>query len=288
MIAELEEKYRTYIENINSYKKDRPIDPVLKRDFIKLLESEQLDTREKLWESFNVNINSMSQIPVFANPYFLGFGNPGADILFIGKEKAFDIYKSPKSFFYESLNNTLQWKLIKEDKFDKNNIFDPRNPRKYHTKKIKSIHTWGKYAQIISGAKTLNLKELLAEYKPEQDSLFNHCFLTEINHIPSRYSNGHSLTQERKSLLKDPFYKRFKNVVIGAKGYLKNSEIEEIFDVKLIKENEVIDSKGKLGNKNIVINLFKSTKQQVIYCQQLSGASGWTNEAIGNLAKLIK
>src|SRR5690606_24611815 len=134
-----------------------------------------------------------------------------------GKEKAFDIFRNPMSFFHESLNNTLQWKLIKENKFDEENAFDPRNPRKYHTKKIKSIHTWGKYAQIIVGAKDRNLKELLAEYKPDQDTIFNHCYMTEINHLPSRYSIGHNLTDERKSLLKDLFYKRFKNVVIGAK-----------------------------------------------------------------------
>lgn len=295
MIKELETKFGKYIENINFYKEGKPIDSDLKKEFLKLFHLEKLQDREELWGNFKVNINSVSQIPLFANPYFLGFGNPKSDLLFIGKEKAFDIYKSPKSFLYESFNNTLQWKLIEENKTHKFDSFDPREPRKYHKKKIKSIHTWGKYAQIISKLVELKktteqekLAEFLSEYRSENDSFFEHCFMTEINHVPSRYSIGHNLIEERKSLLKFPFYKSFKTVVIGAKGYLKNSEIIEIFDVNLIKEKKVIGTKGKLGNKKIEINLFESDKQQIIYCQQLSGASGWTNKAIDKLAEIIK
>ena len=44
------------------------------------------------------------------NPYYIGFGNPNAKILFIGKEKGFDKEKNLRQFEFESLLNPKEWK----------------------------------------------------------------------------------------------------------------------------------------------------------------------------------
>lgn len=272
-----------YIEYI---KKTIP-DTDLNKSFIEILKERDLDKRWKLWNNLNVNINSIIQLPKLANPFFIGFGNPDSDILFIGREKAFNTYKNPELFFHESINNTLQWELINSGTDFTNEIFDPRNPRKYHKFKIKAAHTWGKYAKIIELKNDLQQDFL---FIPEnlQSTFFDHCFLTEINHLPSRYSVGKGLIEERKGLLKKPFYKKFKNVIIGAKGYLTPGQIEKIFDVKQNPDPVVLGKKGKVKIQDIKATVFRNETQQVIYCSQLSGATGWTNEAINNLALLLK
>lgn len=129
MIYQLDTKFGEYLENIEINVKEKPRDSDLKELFLNLYAFKSLEEREKLWGNFKVNINSVSQIPKFANPYYLGFGNKDSDLLFIGKEKAFDIYKSPKSFLHESFNNTLQWKMIEGGRDGELKGFDPREPR---------------------------------------------------------------------------------------------------------------------------------------------------------------
>lgn len=275
---------RRYIE----YIKNQIInDERLKNSFISLLEIKNIEERLELWGNFIVNINSISQLPKLANPFYIGFGNPEADILFIGKEKAFNTYNNPELFIHESINNTLQWEIIESGSNFTDEIFDPRNPRKYHKSKIKASHTWGKYAKIVK-LKNNFQHDFPSNFEKAKPSFFDYCFLTEINHMPSKYSVGKGLIDIRKELLKEPFYKKFKNVVIGAKGCLTNEQIEEIFNVTREPQPVLLGRKGKNKHLDINATVFKNKNQLVIYCSQLSGSSGWTNEAIKVLAKLLR
>jgi len=282
MNKDFEELYINYIKNSEVI-----LDDELKKSFISLLREKNIENRLEIWKNFKVNIESLSQLPKLANPFFIGYGNPKSDILFVGKEKAFDIYRNPELFFHESINNTLQWKLITLGSKFNDKIFDPRNPRKYHNFKIKANHTWGKYAKIIAFKNNLE-NDLLLVPEESQPTFFDFCFLTEINHLPSKYSVGKNLVHTRKKLLKDQFYKKFKNVVIGAKGYLTDEQIVEIFNVTKHPDPKILGKKGKRRIQEITATLYSNENQQVIYCSQLSGATGWTNEAIENLARLLK
>jgi hypothetical protein len=277
-----ENRYIDYLR-----KKDFIKDEQLKNSFISLLREKNIQKRLELWKNFKVSVSSISQLPKLANPYFMGFGNPDADILFIGREKAFNTYNNPELFFHESINNTLQWELINSGTNFSNEIFDPRNPRKYHKFKIKANHTWGKYAKIVALKNSLK-QDFLSIPDNLQPTFFDYCFLSEINHLPSKYSVGEGLIDERKELLQSPFYKKFKNVIIGAKGYLSNQQIEDIFDVTPDPNPIILGKKGKIKIQNIQVTIFRNEQQQVIYCSQLSGATGWTNEAIKALAGLLK
>lgn len=278
-------------EYINYIRDNKKItDENLRRDFINLLKTENLEKRKILWEGFTVNINSIKQVPELANPYFIGFGNPESKVLFIGKEKAFSMTSSPHLLLQESINNILHWQLIANGKDSVNFEFNPKNPRSYHKGKLKTRHTWGKYAQVLVGLKDkeLDLKELLKDNSESSQNIFEHCFMTEVNHLPSKYSKGKRLISERKELLKNEFYKGFDVVIIGAKKYLNDEEIKEIFKIKESKKDVLLGTKGRNNNIKITCDIYKSDSQFIVYCQQLSGASGWTNKALDNLTKLLK
>lgn len=284
LLTELNEKYINYIGE-NKKIKDR----VLQSNFIRLLKEESLNDRKKQWDDFKVNINSLKELPELANPFFIGFGNPNAKILFIGKEKAFNITTSPDLLLQENVNNILHWELIAQGKDSTTFEFNPENPRSYHKDKIKSRHTWGKYAKILAKLNDeLILEELLKDASNSTQNIFDHCFLTEINHLPSQYSTGKKMISERKNFFKNDFYKGFDTVVIGAQSYLSQDDIQDIFDAELVEKDYILGEKGKIRITSITCDIYKSNSQFIVYCQQLSGASTWTNEALRNLCALIR
>lgn len=279
-------------EYINYIKDLRSVDNDLKKEFLEILENTFPSEREHEWSKLKIKVTAINQLPNLANPYFIGFGNPEADILILGKEKGFDIYRGTDLFIKESINNTLHWKLLENfsddnSSFAKENGFNPRLPRYYKYGNLSLRHTWSLYAQIVSKLKNLSIsgKELFQEEKNVEKSLFNFCFISEINHIPSKYSNGGRLDDSRKVLLKEEFYKKFPYVIIGAKSYLMDKKlIPEIFNVKF--DSDVLLGKNKA--RELRADLYTSKKQKIIVVDQLSGAAGWTNEALEKLVTNLK
>ncbi len=286
--TDYDQKYIDYIKSL----KEQPsgIDDTLANDFIELLNIDDLKKRSEFWNKLTVNVNKVSHIHLLANPYFIGFGNPDADILFLGKEKGFNIHSNPQGFLQESINNTLQWKLIFKNEFKNNEGLDPQNPRLFYKNSIKKVHTWGKYAQIIAGlVNDLNWESLIKTYDGNQkNSLFEYCFMSEINHIPSRYSKGVVLNDQRLELLQNPFYRKFKYVIIGAIGYLSEIDIQKMFGVSEPKTTIVLDKIGRNKDKEFTADVFLTNTQTIVYCRQLSGASGWSKIAINRLLEIIQ
>ncbi len=142
----------------------------------------------------------------------------------------------------------------------------------------------GIYAQIISELYGLNRDDI---FKRDENSFFKYCFSSEINHIPSKYSENRKIVPERKKLLTNEFYRKFSNIIIGTKTYLKLGEISEIFGVPNKWLKILL---GKIGKKQREITAFKCAFDypNIIVCNQLSGAAGWSNEAIKNLVGNLK
>jgi hypothetical protein len=271
-----EEKYVAYLSEL--------AEKELAEKVIGLLQVKNLDERIKKWNDFEVKLSEIKNLHLLSNPYYIGYGNPNSDILFLGKEKAFDITNSPALFLHESINNNKQWEYLIEN-CNTDLEFNPLFPQKYFgdNYKIKHTHTWGIYHKLVKGI-TENL-DVTTELEVLENNFFNHCFTTEVNHIPSKYSSNLKSIDPRKELLQHTFYKSFKYVIIGAIGSIDKEQIEEIFSCFKVKEVRLNKEGVKKERK---IDVFQNDTQKIILCNQLSGAAGWSNEEIANLISEIK
>ncbi|MGQ1946066.1 hypothetical protein ACT3CD_03045 [Geofilum sp. OHC36d9] len=77
-----DDKYYDYIDKL------RFEDTALKSEFLKLLKCKDSERRELLWGDLCVKVNDLQEVWKLSNPYYIGFGNPDSDILFIEKKKA--------------------------------------------------------------------------------------------------------------------------------------------------------------------------------------------------------
>lgn len=276
-----EEKYIDYLINPNK----KPLSDKL----ISILKETEGSKRFEMWKDFTVKLDEIKDVKYLSNPFYIGYGNPNAEILFLGKEKAIDVIGNPEIFFHESINNIFQWEKLSVGNNDKGSMleFNPLCPQLYHKVKnnhtIKKRDTWGMYAKIVKG--------ISSNEEISHDNFFDFCFTTEVNHIPSKYSKGIRVCPERKELLQSKFYKNFKYVIIGAIGSITESEIKDIFGDSLeitqfnvSYEKEAPDDEDK---KKRFITIFKKNNQKIILCNQLSGAAGWSNIQIENLIKKI-
>ncbi len=281
-LEDIEQKYIEFITS-QTFKTHN-----LKKDFISVLHSNYSE-RKNLWDVLIKNHQpELSDFMKMANPYFIGFGNPKSDILFLGKEKGFDMVKNTDGFFHESINNTLIWKLIHKTFVDDINHkeiqeqfgFNPFFPKLYYNQTMSKRHTWSLYSKIVNHISNNN-SDSFNECTNFEMSFFSKCFLSEINHIPSRYSEGRKMISNRKDFFENSYFKKFKIVIIGAKGYLEIDEIKSLFNLN-VECNEIIIGRNK--RSEIKMLKFQDKEKIVIYCNQLSGAAGWTNEAVYNLA----
>lgn len=269
-----EEKYIDYLNELENK-------PLSKR-LVAILREKNLSKRLEMWKNFTIKLNEIKDVKYLSNPFYIGYGNPNAEILFLGKEKAIDVAGSPEIFFHESINNILQWEQLSIGNDEDLKLeFNPLCPQSYHKEKnnhtIKKRDTWGMYAEIVKG--------ISSNEEISHDNFFDYCFTTEVNFIPSKYSDHLKLHSERTELLQRQFYKNFKYVIIGAIGSIDTEKINEIFGDCLKSEPLKI---GENKSREIKITVFKNEDQKIILCNQLSGAAGWTTDAIKELIKEIK
>ena len=76
-----------YQEEYIQYIKEQNIDEELKKQFTAILLENDLTKRLEMWDSIRIPLNQIKYLYKLANPFYVGFGNPESDILFIGKEK---------------------------------------------------------------------------------------------------------------------------------------------------------------------------------------------------------
>ena len=278
---EYDKKYISYLEGLKEKQ--------FSKKMTELIQGNNLTERAVKWNDFEVKLTEIKDLHLLCNPYYIGYGNPNSEILFLGKEKAFNINNNPDLFLHESINNNKQWEYLIKNPHVNDLKFSPLYPQLYFENKnpdykIKKNHTWGMYCELI---KAITAKsDITTSSKILENNFFHHCFTTEVNHIPSKYSSHIKSSALRHELLQHAFYKSFKYVIIGAIGSISPPQIKSIFDIETESEKIQI---SKEGSKRVrFIEVFKNESQKIILCNQLSGAAGWTTEEKSKLINEIK
>ena len=94
------------------------------------------------------------------------------------------------------------------------------------------------------------------------------------------------MSQTRQNFFVNDFYSSFTKIFIGAKGYLKIDEIKILFNIDT--NNNGIDIElGRNKQRVITAKIFEDNNRKIVYCNQLSGAAGWTNGAINELIRIM-
>jgi len=237
-----------------------------------------------------------------ANPYYVGFGEPDADILFVGKEKGFDLISVPlqngrnsiDKLFHESILDYFHWaKMVAfaqtggviNDAYI-NNFADTGNfdfcpmfqlaQNYYNAKYNESVvfetagFTWKLYQKLVN-------KIINTAYAYDRGStvcsntFFSKCFMTELNYIPVEGGadfNWGAFNGFRRGFLSHDFYKTFPIVIVNAKGHLRAQESEVIngvFDVDILVEADLTRAVNLTANPaNYGIYFNRATEQHEI------------------------
>lgn len=243
----------SYVQYIQAQNFINPIQNLI----LQLLNSDDYPERNNLWNQIVGILNQtvefedgVNDLKAMSNPYYIGYGNPNADLLFVGLEKAIrlgdvvaDEETESKLFFEESVNNIYHFqKLI--DFFNLNlnhNISDLNDillnefnysilfPSQLALQFRNHVPVWQNYSKYIA-SRELNDIELYNELHNEVNyygkSFCSKCFMTELFHEPSgRHNNNAVLNLERARFLIDNsnFFKSFKTIFFTGKANLPNN-----------------------------------------------------------------
>lgn len=215
------------------------------------------------------------------NPYYIGFGNPGASILILGKEKGFDFDRNSDQAWRESIANPQEWQeLLSNNISNLNHITYSdhvatcyKNALYPYSCRMKVGHTWSKYQKLI---------DLIYPLESERvnNSFLQRTFISEINHSPSKYSQGYEsneISEIRKEFLKIEYFQNFPVIILACGNYMNCEKIRERFLVNF-------DSDKSLPGQKLII--YKSDKRIIIHTRQLS--MNIKPELFSNIAAEIK
>lgn len=162
--------------------------------------------------------------------YFVGTGNPNANIVFIGKESAIQKNNIEGNSWY--LKNANDWvNHIESNTCEKLN-YPITEEHLFRKEKSWGKNTWSKYQKLSNYI-------FQKEEKPYYIDFLENVFATEINDAPEKTTNlaDKSSLNERKKMFKNSkFIQDFPVVVLACSNYINNNEqvreIDEIFKVK--------------------------------------------------------
>lgn len=227
------------------------------------------------------------------NPYYIGFGNPNAKILIIGKEKGFD-QSNMGQLKTESIDNVKQWKFlidndINDSKYkfsndlyinDWDNFYNPLQPYHGQLQGKGQGQTWYYYNKLAS---------LISKYSFEKEisQLCDNVFMTELNYQPSKVSPGKdNLTEVLKFRIKflkeNVFYQNFETTILAFGNYIDESQILEIFgnNLELVNIDENLKS-----NQRLFVYKDSIKNRLIINTRQLSNQ--FPKVYLENIAKII-
>ncbi|KEO71663.1 hypothetical protein [Anditalea andensis] len=196
-----------------------------------------------------------------ANPYYIGKGNPNADILIIGKELAIDPIENTEAIVKESVNNTRQWKAIIENG-ESIGEFDPRCPYGFYLPPSSGA-TWNQYQR-------LNNLIFPENHSTEKSTFFDKFFLTEINTAPSLNSPGRqalaltAMSERIDTIRNNAFFQQFPIVIVAAGGYWHIDQIKKAFGEELQHDDR------SLPQNKFIVFTHPEKKKLVISTRQLS------------------
>jgi hypothetical protein len=192
------------------------------------------------------------------SPYFIGYGNPNAEILILGKEKGFSD-KNEVQLLQESIMNPRQW-LDKISGRNNTNSFDPEMPYGKEIAGLPEGHTWNKY-QKLNNAIYIN------------GSFKENFFISELNYKPSKYSRGFAQNkkniQTRLVFFADPFFtSQFKVTILACGNYIRPKEIYSTFNCDYVGDE---NGKFEFGKGNwFYLHQTSDKKKLIIHTRQLS------------------
>lgn len=224
---------------------------------------------------------------------FLGFGNPNAKILILGKEQAYNnkaIVGTPE-FIKEILVNREKEneKNIKgwEKNLEENTIPDWDNMPEWHQilpDSINPFYNWGSQLNRPNRDKNGGTSNTYLKYqkfyqflngtgKSEKINFLKDFFISELNDVPTKYSYPDKALreirqksiEERKVLFEDSFFKKFPITIIAAGHYPRDYG----FDIQKIFEVDFNESKTE-GKDWYNIHFSNDRKRIVIHTRQLS------------------
>ena len=218
---------------------------------------------------------------------FIGYGNPNAKILIIGKEESFDIEKRENNIIYNqaSKGNWKSWKEV----IGPPSITPDSIPVWKDSRKFCPLYPW-KGDDLPKGTWT-NYQKLINRLYPEADAgkmttFHQYAFITEFNDRPSKMSKRKdSEVQERithrcENVLNHPFYKSFPIVIAACGHYVEdyNINLEELFNQKHIEFEPL--------KKGAWMNIHKKDNRILIHTRQLSNS--FSPELIKSIADYCK
>ena len=194
---------------------------------------------------------------------FIGYGNPDAEILIVGKECAEEDEVRQERFYihnFEQWSNSFKghgfgYKCAEEPYDFEHGNFHPINPFFRLDNKIQSRNN-----KIGRASSTYfyyqRLMDKIRSKKTDYIDFFNDCFITELNDICRRNNNNLSKSQRQETedhikarfdwMRRTNFFNQFKVVILACGPY-----------AKAIKEDDIL-RKDLFGNA------------VVYYCNQLS------------------
>ncbi|MBO4587597.1 MAG: hypothetical protein J5711_01675 [Bacteroidales bacterium] len=199
-----------------------------------------------------------------SNPdQYIGYGNPTADVCFVGKEA------TGMMPLQCGLGSTNYWLTSLPIFFDRNKEDNPGDPI------WKEGHTWNKYQKLHDAI----FPELAA--KPGTMNFEQRVFITEMSATPAMTTaEGKSaagfeeqLAMRKRSFFSHPYFKEFKVIVLACSDYIVNfgdrREIDSLFDVTF----DTDDGAHEIGPQNSFWVHHNATgDRMVIHTRQLSGA----------------
>lgn len=191
------------------------------------------------------------------NRFYIGTGNPEANILIIGKEAAIDEVegKGKMQHIREFTNNIANWARD----VDKNQIdveywngfnYSPKYPYKGQLYKVDrnlnggTSRTWYNYQKLYN---------LIFDKVGNQKIDFHEgIFITEVNSSPSKLTHqaDTSSVQSRKAFIRDStFFQSFPIVIVAGLGYFEISkdrnEIMDVFGLKTVEKRCAVNKKSQ-------------------------------------------
>ena len=194
---------------------------------------------------------------------YIGYGNPNADICFVGKEATGML---PLQC---GLGSTNYWMTSLPMFFDRIKTDNPSDSI------WKEGHTWNKYQKLYDAIFPENAA------KPGTMNFEQHVFVTEMSAMPAATTNegknasgfDEQLALRKQKFFAHPYFKDFKVIVLACSDYIVNygdrREIDSLFDVTF----DINGGAHEIGPQNAFwVHHSADGNRMVIHTRQLSGA----------------
>ena len=213
-----------------------------------------------------------------SNPnQYIGYGNPTAEICFVGKEATGML---PLQCGLGSIN---YWMATLPIFFDRKKVDNPNDSI------WKEGHTWNKYQKLYD-AIFPERKAMLGTMNFEQS-----VFVTEMSAMPAtttaegRNADGfdEQLAHRKQTFFAHPYFKEFKVIVLACSDYIVNfgdrREIDTLFNVTF----DIDGGAHEVGPQNSFwVHHSPDGKRLVIHTRQLSGAV--SDKMLDEMGKVIR